>query len=37
MLCQWTPDACFDSVLECILFSDPRDGLTRTTLGAYGD
>jgi len=35
MLCQCTLDACLDSALECILFSEPRDGLTRLALGAY--
>jgi len=34
MLCQCTLDACLDSALECILFSEPRDGLTRLALGA---
>jgi hypothetical protein len=35
MFCQCTLDACLDSALECMLFNDPRDGLTRPALGAY--
>jgi hypothetical protein len=35
MFCQCRLDACLASALECMLFSDPRDGLTRLALGAY--
>lgn len=34
MLCQCTLDVCLDSELECTLFNDPLDDLTRTALGA---
>lgn len=35
MFCQCRLDACLARALECMLFSDPRGGLTRLALGAY--